>query len=107
MTDGLDPARRIPVVRIEVVRDDPGLALPAYARTLGPALSPFNAFLFLQGLETLHLRMPRHSENALKLAKWLEKRPEVGWVNYPGLPSHPQQNKMIERQSESCGEYDR
>jgi O-acetylhomoserine (thiol)-lyase len=52
-------------------------------------MSPFNAFLFLQGLETLHLRMPRHSENALKLAKWLEKQHQVGWVNYPGLESHP------------------
>jgi O-acetylhomoserine (thiol)-lyase len=52
-------------------------------------MSPFNAFLFLQGLETLHLRMPRHSENALKLAKWLEKQHQVTWVNYPGLPSHP------------------
>jgi O-acetylhomoserine (thiol)-lyase len=52
-------------------------------------MSPFNAFLFLQGLETLHLRMPRHSENALKLAKWLEKHKSVNWVNYPGLQSHP------------------
>jgi O-acetylhomoserine (thiol)-lyase len=52
-------------------------------------MSPFNAFLFLQGLETLHLRMPRHSENALKLAQWLEKQKQVKWVNYPGLKSHP------------------
>jgi O-acetylhomoserine (thiol)-lyase len=52
-------------------------------------MSPFNAFLFLQGLETLHLRMPRHSENALKVAQWLEKQPQVTWVNYPGLESHP------------------
>jgi O-acetylhomoserine (thiol)-lyase len=52
-------------------------------------MSPFNAFLFLQGVETLHLRMPRHSENALALAKWLEKHPSVTWVNYPGLSSHP------------------
>jgi O-acetylhomoserine (thiol)-lyase len=58
-------------------------------RDMGGCLSPFNAFLFLQGLETVHLRMVRHSENALKLAQWLQKRPEVGWVNYPGLPSHP------------------
>lgn len=54
-------------------------------RDLGPALSPFNAFLFLQGLETLHLRMVRHAENALKVARYLEKHPEVVWVNYPGL----------------------
>jgi O-acetylhomoserine (thiol)-lyase len=58
-------------------------------RDLGPALSPFNSFLFLQGLETLPLRIARHSENALAMARWLETRPEVGWVSYPGLPSHP------------------
>jgi len=56
-------------------------------RDLGPALSPFNAFLFLQGLETLHLRLPRHSENALAVAKYLSKHPKVAWVNYPGLES--------------------
>jgi len=56
-------------------------------RDLGPALSPFNAFLFLQGLETLHLRMIRHAENALRVAKYLEKHPKVAWVNYPGLDS--------------------
>ena len=60
-----------------------------WLRDLGGALSPFNSFLFLQGLETLHLRMPRHSENALGVAKFLEKHPKVAWVNYPGLPSHP------------------
>ena len=58
-------------------------------RDLGPALSPFNAFLFLQGLETLHLRMPRHCENALVVAQYLEKHPKVSWVNYPGLASSP------------------
>jgi O-acetylhomoserine (thiol)-lyase len=60
-----------------------------FLRDMGACMSPFNAFLFLQGLETLHLRMPRHSENALKLAQWLEKQPQVNWVNYPGLESHP------------------
>jgi len=60
-----------------------------FLRDMGSCMSPFNAFLFLQGLETLHLRMPRHSENALKLAKWLEKQDTVNWVNYPGLESHP------------------
>ncbi len=60
-----------------------------FLRDMGPCMSPFNAFLFLQGLETLHLRMPRHSENALKLAQWLEKQSQVSWVNYPGLKSHP------------------
>jgi O-acetylhomoserine (thiol)-lyase len=59
-------------------------------RDLGPALSPFNSFLFLQGLETLHLRMARHSENALAVALHLEKHPKVSWVNYPGLPSSPE-----------------
>lgn len=58
-------------------------------RDLGSALSPFNSFLFLQGLETLHLRMERHSENALKVAQFLKEHPKVAWVNYPGLPEHP------------------
>lgn len=58
-------------------------------RDLGPALSPFNAFLFLQGLETLHLRMERHSSNALQIARWLKEHPRVAWVSYPGLPEHP------------------
>ncbi|MBX7258241.1 MAG: O-acetylhomoserine aminocarboxypropyltransferase/cysteine synthase [Candidatus Hydrogenedentes bacterium] len=57
-------------------------------RDMGPCLSPFNAFLLLQGLETLHLRAPRHCENALKLAQHLEAHPSVEWVNYPGLKSH-------------------
>jgi len=58
-------------------------------RDLGPALSPFNAFLFLQGLETLSLRVQRHVDNALELAHWLTKHPKVVWVSYPGLPQHP------------------
>jgi O-acetylhomoserine (thiol)-lyase len=58
-------------------------------RDLGPALSPFNAFLLLQGIETLHLRLPRHAENALAVALWLEQQPKVAWVNYPGLPMSP------------------
>ena len=57
-------------------------------RDMGACLSPFNAFQFLQGLETLHVRMPRHVENAATVAAWLEKHPLVSWVNYPGLPSH-------------------
>ncbi|ACM20247.1 O-acetyl-L-homoserine sulfhydrylase [Geotalea daltonii FRC-32] len=57
-------------------------------RDMGAALSPFNAFQFLQGLETLHVRMPRHVENSQKIAEWLEKHPNVAWVNYPGLASH-------------------
>jgi O-acetylhomoserine (thiol)-lyase len=58
-------------------------------RDLGACLSPFNAFLFLQGLETLSLRMERHVQNALGVAKWLEAHPLVPWVTYPGLPSSP------------------
>ncbi len=60
-----------------------------WLRDLGGAMSPFNAFLFLQGLETLHLRMPRHCQNAQAVAEFLEAHPLVTWVNYPGLPSHP------------------
>lgn len=58
-------------------------------RDLGPCLSPFNAFLLLQGLETLSLRVDRHTSNALALAKWLESHEQVEWVSYPGLSSHP------------------
>jgi O-acetylhomoserine (thiol)-lyase len=58
-------------------------------RDLGGCISPFNAFLILQGVETLSLRMARHSENALAVAKFLEGHPKVNWVLYPGLDSHP------------------
>jgi O-acetylhomoserine (thiol)-lyase len=58
-------------------------------RDLGPALSPFNAWQLLQGLETLPLRIERHSANALAVATWLENHPAVAWVSYPGLASHP------------------
>ena len=58
-------------------------------RDIGAAVSPFNSFLFLQGLETLHLRIQRHSENALAVARFLEGHPAVNWVSYPGLESHP------------------
>ena len=72
----------------------PGIAYIIKARVqllrdIGPTLSPFNSFLFLQGLETLPLRIRQHCENALAVAQWLEKHPAVSWVNYPGLPSHP------------------
>jgi O-acetylhomoserine (thiol)-lyase len=60
-----------------------------YQRDIGPAISPFNAFLFIQGVETLSLRMERHSQNALAVAEWLEARDEVSWVKYPGLASSP------------------
>jgi O-acetylhomoserine (thiol)-lyase len=58
-------------------------------RDLGPAIAPMNAFLILTGIETLPLRMARHSENARAVAEWLQARPEVAWVNYAGLPSSP------------------
>jgi O-acetylhomoserine (thiol)-lyase len=58
-------------------------------RDFGPCLSPFNAFLFLQGLETLSLRVERHCQNALALAQWLKEHPLVEWVAYPGLEDHP------------------
>ncbi|OPX73149.1 MAG: O-acetylhomoserine aminocarboxypropyltransferase [Methanoregulaceae archaeon PtaB.Bin152] len=58
-------------------------------RDTGAALSPFNSWLFLIGLETLHLRVPRHSENALAVANYLKTHPKVAWVNYPGLPDNP------------------
>lgn len=58
-------------------------------RDFGPSLSPFNAFLLLQGLETLSLRVDRHVSNALELARWLEQQEQVLWVNYPGLSNHP------------------
>ncbi|KAF0181783.1 MAG: O-acetylhomoserine (thiol)-lyase [Nitrospirae bacterium] len=62
-------------------------------RDTGPCISPFNSFLFLQGLETLHLRMERHAYNSLKIAEYLEKHQKVTWVNYPGLASSPEKSK--------------
>ena len=64
-------------VRVQLLRD------------MGPTISPFNSFLFLQGVETLVLRQERHSENALKVARFLKSHPAVAWVNYPGLEEHP------------------
>jgi O-acetylhomoserine (thiol)-lyase len=74
---GLGNVAFIIKVRVQLLRD------------LGPALSPFNSFLFLQGLETLPLRVKKHSDNALAVAKFLKKHPLVTWVNYPGLKEHP------------------
>ena len=64
-------------------------------RDLGACLSPFNAFLILQGVETLSLRMARHSENALAVAQFLQGHPKVSWVLYPGLPSHPSYERAM------------
>jgi O-acetylhomoserine (thiol)-lyase len=72
-------------------------------RDIGPALSPFNAFLFLQGLETLHLRMPRHSDNALAVAKHLKKHPRVSWVNYPGLEDSTEKERVIKYLPKGAG----
>lgn len=74
-----------------------------WLRDLGGVLSPTNAFLFLQGLETLHLRMPRHCENALAVAQFLEAHPLVRWVNYPGLASHPGHKLARNYLPKGCG----
>lgn len=74
-----------------------------WLRDLGGALSPFNAFLFLQGLETLHLRMPRHCENTLAAAQFLENHPLVDWVNYPGLTSHPHHERAQKYLAKGAG----
>ena len=76
-TGAFGPIAFIIKLRVQLLRD------------IGPALSPFNSWLFIQGLETLPLRIERHSANALAVAKWLEADDRVDWVSYPGLPSHP------------------
>ncbi|APR67311.1 MULTISPECIES: O-succinylhomoserine sulfhydrylase [Thalassolituus] len=68
-------------------------------RSVGPTMSPFNAWVFLKGLETLGLRMKAHSENALALAQWLEQHPKVTKVNYVGLPTHPQHELAMSQQT--------
>ena len=91
--------------------DFPGLGNVAFIfktrvqllRDLGPALSPFNAFLFLQGLETLPLRQRKHSANALKVAKFLKEHPLVSWVNYPGLEDHPSHKLATKYLKGNCG----
>ena len=72
-------------------------------RDLGPALSPFNAFLILTGVETLGLRMQRHSDNAQAVAQWLSKRPEVAWVSYPGLPGDKYNTLAKKYVPKGCG----
>jgi O-succinylhomoserine sulfhydrylase len=79
-----------------------GEPLTAYLRTAGPALSPFNAWVLLKGLETLEIRMLAQSAAALELARWLEKHPKVARVHYPGLESHPQ-HALAQRQQRAAG----
>jgi O-succinylhomoserine sulfhydrylase len=74
-----------------------------FLRTAGPTLSPFNAWVFLKGLETLKLRMGAHSENAMQLARWLEQHPAVARVYYPGLRSHPQHQLACSQQTDFGG----
>ncbi|KAF6562022.1 homocysteine synthase [Paenibacillus sp. EKM202P] len=76
-TEAVGPIAYIIKARVQLLRD------------LGAAISPFNSWLLLQGLETLHLRVERHSQNALKVAQYLESHKDVEWVSYAGLPSHP------------------
>jgi O-acetylhomoserine (thiol)-lyase len=76
-TEAFGPQAYILKARLQLLRD------------VGAAVSPFNSFLFLQGLETLPLRMERHSQNALAVASHLKEHPKVAWVVYPGLPDHP------------------
>src|SRR2546429_4076090 len=76
--EALGPLAYIIKARVQLMRD------------IGAATTPFNSWLFLQGLETLPVRMERHSQNALRIAEFLEGHPAVGWVSYPGLKSHPQ-----------------
>ncbi len=71
----------------------------SFLRTAGPTMSPFNAWVFLKGLETLKLRMQAHCANALALARWLEQQPQVARVHYPGLTSHPQHALASTQQS--------
>ncbi len=84
-----------------VVGNDPKIqeACFNYLRTAGPSLSPFNAWVLLKGLETLHVRMRAHCENAQALAEWLAGHPAVAFVNYAGLPSHPHHGLAREQQS--------
>jgi O-acetylhomoserine (thiol)-lyase len=88
-----EPSRGYHGVRFYETFGDFGYTMKARCetlRTLGPTLSPFNAFLFLQGLETLHVRMDRHCTNAIGVVNFLREHPAVAWVKYAGLPDHPQ-----------------
>ncbi len=90
-TDHFGPAAFIAKARVQLLRD------------LGSCLSPFNTFLFLQGLETLSLRMARHSSNAKEIAEYLSADSRVDWVNYPGLPGHSTHDNAREYLSDGYG----
>ncbi len=89
--EALGPLAYIIKARVQLLRD------------IGPATAPLNAWLFLQGLETLPLRMERHSQNALRIAEFLEGHPSVGWVSYPGLKSHPQHELAVKYHTHGFG----
>ena len=92
-----EPSRGYHGVRFYETFGDFGFTMKARMetmRTLGPTLSPFAAFLLLQGIETLHLRMPRHCEAAMAVARHLERHPGVAWVRYPGLPGQPDEARV-------------
>ncbi len=89
--EALGPLAYIIKARVQLLRD------------IGPAASPFNDWLFLQGLETLPLRMERHSQNALRIAEFLEGHPAVDWVLYPGLKSHPQHELAVKYHTHGFG----
>jgi O-acetylhomoserine (thiol)-lyase len=89
--EALGPLAYIIKARVQLLRD------------IGPASSPFNDWLFLQGLETLPLRMERHSQNALRIAEFLEGHPAVNWVLYPGLKSHPQHDLAVKYHTHGFG----
>ena len=89
--EALGPLAYIIKARVQLMRD------------IGAAISPLNSFLFLQGLETLPLRMERHSQNALRVAEFLEGHPSVNWVSYPGLASHPQHEQAARYHTHGYG----
>ena len=91
LTEAFGPAAFIARARLELLRD------------LGPALSPFNASSFLTGLETLALRMERHSDNALAVGRYLCEHPQVAWVRYPGLPDDPSHANARRYLPDGCG----
>jgi len=96
------------VVFTEALKQIGNIAFITHVRThwlrdVGGCMSPFAAFLTLLGVETVHLRMERHSSNAMKVAQWLSKHPAVVWVNYPGLPDHTHHANVAKYLTKGCG----